>query len=226
MSKPINRVDVFKLEALHVWNKFTLQNHFNEKAAKLEFNKILTSLTSSNIALDIGANVGEFTIPLAKSGAQVFAIEPDPHAFSILQKTTAPFSNVTLINAAASDKDGETMLYRSSAFDKSPDRLTKSSSLFADKKNVSAATGFKVQTIDFCAFLKKLGSPVKLMKVDIEGAEVPLFENIFEQNLETRFEHAFVETHERDIPEIAVRTRQLKQHTKDLENPSINWNWH
>lgn len=226
MSKPANRLDVLKLEVLHIWNKFTLQNRFKEKAAKLEFNKVLASLTSKDIALDIGANVGEFTIPLAETGAQVFAIEPDPHAFSILQKSTSGFSNVTLINAAASDKDGKTMLYRSSAFDKSPDRLTKSSSLFADKKNVSEASGFEVQTINFCAFLQKLGSPVKLMKVDIEGAEVPLFENIFQQNLGALIGHAFVETHERDIPQIAHRTKLLKQRTAGLKNPTINWDWH
>ncbi len=216
----------FKLEAIHIWNKFTFQNYFREKAAKLEFNKVLASLTPSDVAIDLGANIGEFTIPLAKTGAQVYAIEPDPHAFKLLQEATEQFSNVALINAAASDTDGETMLYRSSAFDKSPDRLTKSSSLFADKKNVSEASGFHVQTIDFCKFLKKLEAPVKLMKVDIEGAEIPLFENIFDQKLEQHFEHAFVETHERDIPEIAARTKHLKQQTARLTHPLINCDWH
>jgi len=59
------------------------------------------------------------------------------------------------LHAAATDTDGEMTLYRSAIFDKSPDRLTKSSSLFADKKNVSEESGFTVQTIDFCNFLKK-----------------------------------------------------------------------
>ena len=226
MTKPNNRLDVLKLEALHVWRKFTLQTHFKQRAAKLEFNKVLNSLTSSDIAIDIGANVGEFTIPMAKTGAKVIAIEPDPHAFSILQENTKPYSNVTLINAAASDRDGETELYRSAEFDKSPDRLTKSSSLFSEKKNVSSKSGFKVKTIDFCKFLQSLDSPIKLVKVDIEGSEVPLFENLFEQNLGQLFQYAFVETHERDIPELADRTQSLKQLTADMKNPSINWNWH
>lgn len=222
----MNRLDILKLEAVHIWNKFTLQNRFREKAAKRAFNTVLPSLTPSDIAIDLGANVGEFTVQLAQTGAQVIAIEPDPHAFSLLEKTTQPYSNVTLINAAASNEDGEMMLYRSADFDKSPDRLTKSSSLFADKKNVAEASGFKVQTIDFCKFLQNLNKPVKLMKVDIEGAEVPLFENIYAQNLQSLFEFAFVETHERDIPEIAQRTKQLKQKSQSSKAPLINWDWH
>lgn len=222
----MNRLDFLKLEAIHIWNKFTLQNLFREKAAKHEFHKVLASLTPSDIAIDLGANVGEFTLQLAKTGAQVFAIEPDPHAFALLQNATKDLPNVTLINAAATDTDGEMTLYRSAIFDKSPDRLTKSSSLFADKKNVSEESGFTVQTIDFCNFLKNLNTPVKLMKVDIEGAEVPLFETIFAQNLQSVFEYAFVETHERDIPEIAERTKQLKQMTQGSKKPSINWDWH
>lgn len=217
---------IFKFEALHIWNKLTLQNRFREKAAKREFHKVLACLTSSDIVIDLGANVGEFTLQLANTGAQVYAIEPDPHAFKLLQKTVQPYSNVTLINAAASDQDGEMMLYRSAKFDKSPDRLTKSSSLFADKKNVSEASGFKVATIDFNAFLLSLGQTVKLMKVDIEGAEIPVFERIFENRLERLLEHVFVETHERDIPEIAQRTNDLKQRTIDLTIPKINWDWH
>ena len=222
----MNRLDILKLEAVHIWNKFTLQNRFREKAAKREFHQVLAALTPSDIAIDLGANVGEFTLQLAKTGAQVFAIEPDPHAFSILQDATKDLPNVTLINAAATDTEGEMMLYRSASFDKSPDRLTKSSSLFADKKNVSNENGFTVQTIDFCKFLQNLNTPVKLIKVDIEGAEVPLFENIFDQKLEQLFEHAFVETHERDIPEIAKRTKRLKQKTQGAKQPSINWDWH
>lgn len=222
----MNRLDIFKLEAVHIWNKFTLQNRFREKAAKREFNRVLSSLTPSDTVIDLGANVGEFTLQLAKTGAQVYAFEPDPHAFKLLQETTAQFSNVTLINAAATDTEGEMTLYRSASFDKSPDRLTKSSSLFADKKNVSEESGFKVQTIDFCKFLKNLNTSIQLIKVDIEGAEVPLFETIFAQNLESLIEYAFVETHERDIPEIAERTKQLKQMTKNYIRPLINWDWH
>lgn len=222
----MSQFKTLKLEARHIWNKFTLQNRFREKAAKREFNRVLASLNPSDIAIDLGANVGEFTVQLAQSGAQVFAIEPDPHAFSILQKATQQFSNVTLINAAASNQDGEMQLYRSAQFDNSPDRLTKSSSLFADKKNVSQASGFSVRTIDFCKFLQNLETPVKLMKVDIEGAEVPLFEDIFKKKLETLLQYVFVETHERDIPEIAERTAALKDRATGTTNPHINWDWH
>ena len=226
MSKPFSRLDIVKLEALHIWHKFTLQNRFRERVAKREFNQVLASLAASDIAIDLGANVGEFTIQLANTGAQVYAIEPDPHAFELLEKATQSYPNVKLINAAASDHDGEMQLYRSAEFDKSPDRLTKSSSLFVDKKNVSKASAVNIRTIDFCKFLKTLKKPVKLMKVDIEGAEVPLFENIYEQKLERLLEHAFVETHERDIPDLALRTKALKERTLYSSNPSINWNWH
>lgn len=219
-------LETLKLEALHIWKKFTLQNRFREKSAKRAFEDVLASLTAHDIALDLGANIGEFTHKLAATGAQVYAIEPDPHAFALLEKAVGHFPNVTLINAAASSKDGETTLYRSGAFEKSPDRLTKSSSVFSEKKNVSQASGFKVKTIDFCRFLNALDAPVTLMKVDIEGAEVPLFEQIFEQGLQEHLRYVFVETHERDIPEIATRTKALKQYSSMFSKPKINWDWH
>ena len=222
----MSRLEALKLEVIHIWNKFTFQNRLRENAAKREFYKVLASLSSSDIAIDLGANVGEFTVQLAETGAQVYAIEPDPHAFSLLQKATAHFSNVTLINAAASDSDGETKLYRSGKFNSAPDRLTKSSSLFLNKKNVSEESGFTVKTMDFSAFIKNLEAPVTLMKVDIEGAEVPLFESLFDQHLIKHVKHSFVETHERDIPQIAARTYALKSKAANLNMSTINWDWH
>lgn len=61
--------------------------------------------------LDLGANVGNYTARLSElvgPGGRVIAIEPVPETFELLTSNLArfPFRNVTLLNAAASDRAG------------------------------------------------------------------------------------------------------------------------
>lgn len=62
-------------------------------------------------AIDVGANIGQYTRKLSelvgKTG-RVFAFEPVPETFEILatNMATLPLQNVTLFNAAASDRAG------------------------------------------------------------------------------------------------------------------------
>ena len=46
----------------------------------------LKNLKAGDIALDCGANVGKITVPMAQTGAAVYAFEPNPHAFAKLKE--------------------------------------------------------------------------------------------------------------------------------------------
>ena len=226
MSEQSYTGERIRAELAHIWNKVTLRRRFRQKAAKKEFERVIASLGPNDIAIDLGANIGEFTKPMAKTGARVYAFEPDPHAAELLRKAVKGHENVTIIEAAAGDRNGSSMLYRSARFDTSPDRLTKSSSLFADKKNVDGAKGIEIKIRDFVEFINELDGKIALIKIDVEGAEVPLLEKLLNAEARKRIGHVFVETHERDIPAIAARTRALRQKTRGSKNPAVNWDWH
>jgi FkbM family methyltransferase len=54
------------------------------------------------------------------------------------------------------------------------------SSLIAEKRNVDETGGVQVRVIDLVAFIEKLGRPIKLLKVDIEGAEYALLNGLID----------------------------------------------
>ncbi len=63
--------------------------------------------------VDVGANIGAFTVWAAKHfpDAQVRAFEPHPGAFKLLQKNTEGLLNVTLFPYAVSNVQGTGVLY-------------------------------------------------------------------------------------------------------------------
>jgi FkbM family methyltransferase len=58
----------------------------------------------ATVALDIGANVGEWTATLAERFDLVVAVEPDPRAFAELSKLAS--SKIVVVNAAVTSKMG------------------------------------------------------------------------------------------------------------------------
>lgn len=187
------------------------------------WNAAVAGVGPGDVAVDLGANVGKFTEQLARTGARVFAFEPHPEAFAALKERVEGYSNVTLINAAASNTAGTTqLLVRPNRSDLA---ATTSSSIVAEKMDVGAKGAVSVELVDFPKWLDELARPVKLLKVDIEGAEVELFETLLETPAARLIGKAFVETHERRIPDLAVRTQALRAKTKGLESPDINWDW-
>jgi len=62
----------------------------------------------TDVCWDIGANSGTYTVPLSRLAAQVFAFEPVPHSFGILEqvRTRARLRNVTIRREAIADVEG------------------------------------------------------------------------------------------------------------------------
>jgi FkbM family methyltransferase len=61
-----------------------------------------------DVCWDIGANSGMYTLPLARLASRVFAFEPVPHSFEILERVTrrARLRNVTMRPIAIADFEG------------------------------------------------------------------------------------------------------------------------
>ncbi|MDJ0631518.1 MAG: FkbM family methyltransferase [Rhodobacter sp.] len=214
------------LELAHLWRKLTGRRRRAQRAAKRAFAAALARLGPGDLAIDLGANAGEFTVPLAQTGAEVHAFEPDPHALARLRMAVSGYENVTLHDAAAGGRAGVFKLYRSKLFGRDPDRRSKSSSLLAEKRNVSGMDAIEVQVVDFVGFLRALDREVALIKMDIEGAEVELLEALLASPEAGRVGEIFVETHERALPHLAGRTAALRARAAGLVRPRINWDWH
>ncbi len=121
--------------------------------------------------VDVGANVGVHTVRLAKlagaggSGGSVIAIEPDPGVADRASRNIAlnGLANARVVNAAASDKAGHTVLYRPGAFDTNRARA----SLLRHPYLTGGAVTVPVVTVDEVV----CDEPVALIKIDVEGHE-------------------------------------------------------
>jgi FkbM family methyltransferase len=190
-----------------------------------DFDKVVAGLSQGDIAIDCGANVGLFTTRMAQSGATVYAFEPNPDAYRKLAEVTASYPNVLLHQAAVTTKLGEVELYLHKYADDDPEYWSSGSSLLAEKSNVRKDNALKVEGIHLAAFIKELGQPVKLMKMDIEGAEVDVLNQLLDEGLHESIEQAFVEVHDRRIKSLAKPTQRLRERLQALGVSHFRLDW-
>jgi len=83
---------------------YRLQNLANKEPETIEF---LSKMSSKDILWDIGANIGQITLPIGKvTGASIFCFEPDPGNFFILANNVylnGLSSKVQIFNLALND---------------------------------------------------------------------------------------------------------------------------
>jgi len=85
---------------------------------KIETEFMLKTIKKGDIVIDIGANIGYFTLLFAKCVGQngkVFAFEPEPKNFELLKKNISvnKYENVVCENSAVSNKNEKIKLYLS-----------------------------------------------------------------------------------------------------------------
>jgi FkbM family methyltransferase len=183
--------------------------------------------TAGLLSIDLGANVGDYTRQLAATASQVIAFEPDPWSVGQLRANTAALANVVIEEAAASVEDGEIALMRHVGFDDDPTMNSLSTTIVAEKDNMPVEASHRVRQVDFIRYLRELDADIGVLKIDIEGAEVPLLEALFATpELLERIRYIFAETHENKIPGHPARVAALRAFAETCERPQINLFWH
>ncbi len=140
-----------------------------------EMNFLFDNLDHNDLFLDIGANIGAYTILAASKRSNVIAVEPIPSSFEILKKNILlnGFSDtVDIFNIGISDKD---------------ENLNFSNNL--DALNHVLVNGEKYSDIINIPAVKLdqilNGRVPKFIKIDVEGFETKVIngaENIFSHN--------------------------------------------
>lgn len=118
------------------------------------------------VVVDIGANIGAFSIYAAKHAAQVHAVEPTPENAAALRGNVdrAGLSNVTTHEVAIADQEGTVRLYLTGT--------NGSNLLFDHGIEGKYAEYVEVPSTTLRAFLDEQEiATVDLLKIDCEGAE-------------------------------------------------------
>lgn len=193
--------------------------------AVADFQARLKTLGPGDICLDLGANVGDVTEQLAATGATVHAFEPEQHVFAILQKRFAGRENVILHQAAVSTANGTIAMRRDSRFHQDPLRHSQVSSIYFTNPEKYDSTEYPVQVEAFADVVNRFGKPVAIVKMDIEGAEFDILEQVFANPSAFAFDQLFVETHERTAPEKVAMINRMRKQAARLSDRYINLFW-
>lgn len=200
----------------------------NRKHARTESPSVpdwLKSLRTGDIALDCGANVGKITVPMAKTGATVYAFEPNPHAFAQLKKATAAYPNVTCFQQAVGVEPGLVKLYLHEQADEDPVRWSTGSSLLEFKGNVNPERYFEVECIDLSAFIRSLNRRVAVLKMDVEGVECPILKTLIESGLIHEIDRLLCEMHDKKIAELREPSDEIRRLVKERNLVHVDLNW-
>jgi FkbM family methyltransferase len=146
-------------------NEDSLDLTMNDVHEPLETDIVKKETKRGYTVLDIGANIGYYTLIFSKlvgENGKVFAFEPDPENFTLLEKNIKMnnCSNVTLVKKAVSNRNGKERLYISEK-NKGDHRLYNSH----DNREY-----VEVETIRLDDYFKDFGK-IDFIKIDIQGSE-------------------------------------------------------
>ena len=206
----------------------TLQYRLKRNRLTSYFIEDIAKLNSSNVVIDLGANVGHISEILAKTGARVISFEPSSNAFLQLSQVSRDYENLEVLNVAAGVKNDKVLLYLNENTEELPNEdLTQSSSLLEDKPNVSKLLYEEIEEIDFAEFLKKIDVYVDILKIDIEGYEINLLNHLIDEDMFKRIGNVYVETHEHKFPGLLEPTKALIERVNALGlSEKIRFDWH
>lgn len=200
-----------------------------KRHALARFKSIMASLGPDDHVLDLGANVGEMTLELVKTGAIVHAYEPDPDVFNELKRNLAGFSNVRLYPEAVAAQPGTLDFFRASEkLIEDSEIRRQSASLLRASHHDADSERLQVPVIAFATAIDRAGGHVRLVKMDIEGAETGILTHLFpadSQASDLGLDHIFVETHERLFPEHAAEIARLRALADVMDHPELNLYW-
>lgn len=185
---------------------------------------IFSELQRGDVAIDLGANIGAVTSLMARTGATVHAFEPDPTAFAVLKKKFRWKWNVKLHNLAVSSIRSRMKLFFREERPADPVLYSVGSTLKTSKVNVDYTQFTEVDVIPFGDFLEQFDH-IRLLKMDIEGCEVDVLDDLLNRKLLDRVDIALVETHEKHIPETIPLLQSIRERLNDegLCNVYLNW---
>ena len=234
MKRWLNQL-YFRLQSLCMRRPWSIRAFFSAKnilypARRRRLAALLRryDIGAGDIVLDCGANVGNVTDVLLASGATVYAFEPNPHVFPVLQGRFGRHgARVTCIPKGVWTEAGSQRMYHDPRCAEDPARWGVSSSLVGAKKNVDRDCHSDVELVDLNEFVRGLGGRVKLLKLDVEGVEFELINGLIERGGIECVDFVVAETHEASVPDHGGERAKLLKRIAD--NPGlrskINLEW-
>lgn len=133
------------------------------------------NVKKGDIVLDIGANIGYYTLLFAQlvgPHGRVYAFEPDPSNFDLLKKSIElnGYQNVTLIQKAVSNKSGKIKLYLGDG--------NRAINRIYDAGMNDARQSVEVDIVNLDNYFQDYTGKIDFVKIDVEGSEGGVLEGM------------------------------------------------
>ena len=142
------------------------RSHRTERRLRRDFFSQFVS--PGDLCFDIGANVGQTIEALRACGATVLALEPNPNCLPALRHQFARDPKVSLVGKAVGDRPGKATLHFSG---------TAATASLRDDWNRRDDQRVEVEIVTLDELIGAYGLP-RLLKVDVEGFEVQVFQGL------------------------------------------------
>lgn len=141
-------------------------SYASQKTHGFEKEFLMEHIRTGDVILDIGANIGYYTLLFARAvgpNGHVFAFEPDPSNLQLLQRNISNngYGNVTICPVAVSDTCGPHRLYKSRTHGGTHRIYT----------STACAGYIEINSTSLDKWYESYGGRISLIKMDIEGAE-------------------------------------------------------
>jgi FkbM family methyltransferase len=161
-----NRTAIVGGHFMHLDPHDSLDLSLNQVYEPLETELVRRLVKKGDTVLDIGANIGYYTLILARQvgpAGRVFAFEPDAENFLLLKRNVKwnGYKNVVLVNAAVSNEPGVLNLYLCGN-NRGDHRIYPSG---------DARRTIEVSAVVADEYLGNLSNQIQFVKMDVQGAE-------------------------------------------------------
>jgi FkbM family methyltransferase len=152
-----------------------------------EYKWFLEALHENGVFVDVGANVGGYSVRACKMGVEVIAVEPDPDNCRVISSNLEfnHLSNAHLLRIAAGSREEIRQLCY--AIDRSPHTYK----LEQNEDTLEAKCAVEVKPLDVAIPPFLDDNWINLLKIDVEGFEVEVLEGA--SNLLKRTRYVIVE---------------------------------
>ena len=192
------------------YKEYIQRNLFFRGFYELREAKILKKiLNSGDVFVDIGANIGWYTVlagNIVGSQGKVIAFEPGSNIFAHLNRNVEinNFNNVVTENFAISDSNGEIVLSGVNGKNGGGASIVRNPDNYAEKSKETV----KMVTFDNYVLNHAIGQ-IKLLKIDVEGAEMLVLKGMFETLKEGKIENVLIEINDNHLIKLGSSSKEI-----------------